>query len=132
MKMTQKPNGFILIITLIFILLISLFAYQSLESMMLEVKLHQIAKNQKYLFDFAQKNLKTAEDDLVSHCSMDDQKNKNKCITVELISKPDHIECKIISKTFEADMTVILQSVCIKSEIKNQCGKRLSWEQLGY
>lgn len=133
-QQSQQSKGFILVTTLIFILLLSLLAYQALESTLLEMKLHQIVKRQDFLFNLAQVNLKSAENNLENHCTENDKKNKNQCLIVESVKKsdqpdPDHEEYRITSQTFEGDMTVILQSVCIKAETRKACSKRLSWEQ---
>ena len=127
MKIPQKSNGFILITTLVLILLLSLLAYQALESALLEIKLHRVVKNQKFLFDQAQKNLESSENDLKKHCSIYDPKNTNNCSVVQPL---DDKKYKIASKAFQGDMAVILQSVCVKSESKQECAKRLSWEQI--
>ncbi len=127
----MKNDGFILITALIFILLISLFAYQALESMILEIKLHQVVKRQKFLFDLAQENLKKSENDLENHCSIDDQKNKNRCVEVEVINDPNNLDqkiCIITSKTFQNDMAVILQSRGITQDGTPKC-KRQSWRR---
>jgi len=123
----MKNNGFILITTLIFILFISLFACQALESMILEIKLHQIVKRQKFLFNEAQKNLESSEKDLKKHCSLHDPKNTNNCSVVQSV---DDEKFRITSIVSGGDMAVILQSVCIKAEAKHGCAKRLSWKQL--
>lgn len=126
-KNNRKSHGFILVTTMIFILLLSLLAYQALESALLEIKLQQVVKNKKFLFDQAQKNLESSEKDLKNHCSLYDQKNANNCSVVQSIEDE---KFDITSTASIGDMTVKVRSTCIKSEIPTRCSKRLSWEQL--
>ncbi len=126
MKISQQAHGFILVTTLIFILIFSMLAYQSLESALLEIKLHQVVKNQKFLYDKAQGNLESSEKDLKKHCSLYDSKNRNNCSIVR--SQNDEI-FNITSTASRGGMTVIVQSTCAKQTRDGEC-KRQSWQRV--
>jgi Tfp pilus assembly protein PilX len=123
----HKSKGFILISALIFLLLLSLLAYQALESALLEIKLHQTVERQRFLFEKAQDGLKKAEKSLRTNCK---QTNKYICVTVEELENKNPQEYKITAQASEGDMSVTLQSTCVKAKTEKTCEKRLSWAQL--
>ena len=117
----KKTDGFILITTLIFLLILSLFAYQALSHALLEIKLFETLKRERLLFSEAQKGLVTGENSLKNSCP-----DKNHCITVTLTGKDEY---KIISKASRGDMSVVLESRCQKPVPQTPC-VRISWAQL--
>jgi Tfp pilus assembly protein PilX len=121
----KNPKGFILITLLVFVCLISMLAYQSMESALIEKKLAHMLGIKKTLFEQAQANLRLAEKkDFRNYCP---DPNKGKCLRYEHSGGLDY---KIISKMSQSGISVIVQLTCEAYKTKKQCKKILSWTQM--